>query len=125
MATVTGRASSSRITIRGGRKLARFLEKASGLTPERLAALMARVLSRTMLPALRTLVPSRTGRLKRSLKIIQRGADIELRAIFYGRLVPIGTARDSLAEVAIDWLNENRVIIKAQLRLEVRKELGI
>ena len=78
-----------------------------------------------MLPALRTLVPSRTGRLKRSLKIIQRGADIELRAIFYGRLVPIGTARDSLAEVAIDWLNENRVIIKAQLRLEVRKELGI
>lgn len=125
MATVSGKAGSSRVTIRGGRKLARFLERAAGLTNERLAKIMATVLRRTLLPALRTLVPSRTGKLKRSLNIVQRGENIELRSVFYGRLVPIGSARDSLAEVAIDWLNENRVTIKAQLTLEVRRELGI
>ena len=123
MATVTGRAAGSRVTIRGGRKLARFLERAAGLTNERLAAIMAKVLRRTMLPALRQLVPSRTGKLRRSLKIIQRGENIELRSIFYGRLVPVGSARDTLAEVAIDWLNQNRVAVKAQLKLEIRKEL--
>ena len=122
---LTGKAGASRVTIRGGKKLARFLEKAAGLTSERLAAIMATVLRRTMLPALRTLVPSRTGRLKRSLKIIQRGENIELRAVFYGRLIPIGSGRDSLAEVAIDWLNQNRVTIRAQLKAEVRRELKI
>ena len=125
MATVTGRASASRVTIRGGRKLARFIERAAGLTNERLAKIMATVLRRRLLPALRSLVPSRTGRLKRSLKIVQRGENIELRSVFYGRLIPIGSARDSLAEVAIDWLNENRVAIRAQLALEVKKELGL
>ena len=125
MATVSGKAGASRVTIRGGRKLARFLERATGLTNERLAAIMATVLRRTLLPALRTLVPSRTGKLKRSLKIIQRGENIELRAIFYGRLIPIGSGRDSLAEVAIDWLNQNRVAIRPQLKFEVKKELGI
>ena len=125
MATVTGRAAASRVTIRGGRKLARFLERAAGLTNERLAKIMATVLRRRLLPALRSLVPSRTGKLKRSLNIVQRGENIELRSVFYGRLIPIGSARDSLAEVAIDWLNENRVAIRAQLALEVKKELGL
>ena len=125
MATVSGKAGASRVTIRGGAKLARFLERAAGLTSERLAKIMATVLRRTMLPALRTLVPTRTGKLKRSLNIVQRGENIELRSVFYGRLVPIGTGRDSLAEVAIDWLNANRVAIRAQLKFEVRKELGI
>ena len=121
----SGKAQASRVTIRGGRKLARFLERAAGLTNERLAAIMATVLRRTMLPALRTLVPVRTGKLKRSLKIIQRGENIELRAVFYGRLVPIGTGRNNLAEVAVDWLNDNRVTIKEQLKLEVKRELGL
>ena len=125
MATVTGRAGASRVTIRGGKKLARFLERAAGLTNERLAKIMATVLRRRLLPALRSLVPSRTGKLKRSLNIVQRGENIELRSVFYGRLIPIGSARDSLAEVAIDWLNENRVAIRAQLKLEVKKELGL
>ena len=123
MATVTGKAGASRVTVRGGGKLARFLERAAGLTNERLAKIMATVLRRTMLPALRSIVPSRTGRLKRSLKIVQRGENIELRSVFYGRLVPIGSSGDRLAEVAVDWLNQNRVTIRAQLKLAIRKEL--
>ena len=122
---LTGTATTGGVTIRGGRKLARFLERASGLTDERLAAVMATVLRRTLLPAMRTLTPVRTGKLRRSLKIIQRGKNIELRAIFYGRMVRIGPNGERLAELAIDWLNANRVAIKAQLKLEVRKELGI
>ena len=125
MATLSGKAGSAGVTIRGGRKLARFLERAAGLTNERLAKIMATVLRRTMLPALRTLVPTRTGKLGKSLNIVQRGENIELRAVFYGRFVPIGSARDSLAETAIDWLNANRAAIRSQLKLEVRKELGL
>lgn len=125
MPTVTGKAGASRVTIRGGRKLARFLERAAGLTDERLAKIMATVLRRTLLPALRTLTPVRTGKLRRSLKIIQRGDTIELRAVFYGRMVRIGPGGERLAELAIDWLNRNRPTIKAQLSAEVRRELGI
>ena len=120
---LAGRAQSGRVTIRGGRKLARFLENAAGLTDEVLARAMAKVLKQRMVPALRTLAPNRTGRLRRSLRIVQRGGTIELRAVFYGRFVPFGG--QTLAEAAIDWINRNKPTIRAQLRLEVRRELQL
>ena len=122
---VTGKASGGRVTIRGGRKLRRFLSKVEGLTGDKMAAIMAAILKRRLLPALRGMVPHRTGKLRQSLKIVQRGANIELRAIFYGRFVPIGTGRDSLAETAIDWLDANRLSIRNEFNTAIKRELGI
>ena len=122
---VTGKASGARITVRGGRKLRRFLSKVEGLTGDKMAAIMARILKRRLVPALRGMVPVRTGKLRSSLKIVQRGANIELRSVFYGRFVPVGPGRDSLAETAIDWLDRNRLTVRAELQADIKRELGL
>ena len=69
----------------GGERLQRHL-KIQG-DDELKARLFAEVLRRELLPELRRLVPRRTGRLQKSLRIVQRGTEVSLRGVFYGNLV--------------------------------------
>ncbi len=111
------------VTIRGGRKLQRFIERARD--PEVLGRIVAKVLRRFLIPALKSRVPRRTGKLSRSLKIVQRGPAIELRGIFYGRFLRIGPSRDTIAELAMDIIASNRAAIIAMIRAEYRREVGV
>ena len=113
----------ARVSIRGGRKLQRFFESAAGLSDEKLAKIMATILRRTMLPAIKARVSRRTGRLQRSLRIVQRGSSIELRGVFYAQLARMGPGRDTVAEIAMDWIERNRPMVRALLAEAVRREL--
>ena len=121
---VTGRASPVRVTIRGGQRLRRFIQRAEGLTGERLAQITARILRNYVLPRIRSRAPRRTGRLRRSLRIIQRGSRIELRGVFYTPMVRDSTGK-SVEDIAMDIIEENRDEIRAQIRTQVRRELGL
>ena len=117
----------ARVTIRGGRKLARFIERASDprLTDAALAAATARVLRRSVLPQLKAVMPFRTGKLRRSLRIITRGGTIELRGAFYWHFQKAGNTDKSLAEYAIDLINAQRPQLREEIKLELRRALGI
>ena len=90
MATVTtgsATASGIRFFVRtsGGERLERHL-KVQGDNAAK-ARIFAEVLRRELLPELRRLVPIRTGRLRKSLRVFQKGTTVELRGIFYSNLV--------------------------------------
>ena len=115
------------ITIRGGRKLRRFLERANDpkITAEALARAYAKVIRQVVIPALRVQVPIRTGRLRSSLRVVQRGAYLELRGVFYGRFQRLGPGRDTIAERAMDIIAANKNLIRNQARIELRRALGV
>ena len=113
-----------RVTIRGGQRLRRFIARAEGLTGERLAKITARIIRNYVLPRIRSRVPFRTGRLRRSLRVIQRGSRIELRGAFYAPMVR-DSAGKSVEDIAMDVIEESRNEIRGLIRAEVRRELGL
>ena len=122
----SARASGGSVTVRGGGKLRKFVSDFRGLSNERVAALIAGILRREMLPELRRRAPKRTGALQRSLRIARRGSSVELRGIFYGRFVSIkGSPGLTIARLALNILEEKRSRIRTLLGDAIRRELGI
>ena len=122
----SARASGGSVTVRGGEKLRKFVADFRGLSNERVAALMAAILRREMLPELKRRAPKRTGALQRSLKIVQRGSGVELRGVFYGRFVSIKESPGlTVARLALNILEEKRSTIRTLLADAIRRELGI
>ena len=120
------RVSNGSVTIRGGGKLRKFVSDFQGLSNERVAALMAGILRREMLPELRRRAPKRTGALQRSLRIVHSGSSVELRGVFYGRFVSIkGAPGLTIARLALNILEEKRGAIRTLLGDAIRRELGI
>ena len=128
MATIpfSARASGGSVTVRGGGKLRKFVSDFQGLSNEKVAGLIAGILRREMLPELKRRAPKRTGALEKSLKIVQRGASVELRGIFYGRFVSIkGSPGLTIARLALTILEEKRSRIRTLLGDAIRRELEI
>ena len=71
------------------------------------ARLFAEVLRRELLPELRRVVPRRTGRLQKSLRIYQRGAVVELRGVFYSNLVVFRNGK-TVAQVNAELYSKNQ-----------------
>lgn len=110
--------------LEGGAKLRRFIFAAQNLTDEKLAELMADILRRVLLPELRAAVPRKSGQLRKSLVVVNEGAAVELRGVFYGRFVET-TFRESVADTAMRILENRKVEIRELMKLAIRRELGV
>ena len=112
-------------TVRGGRKLARFLQRSKNkkVTGDAVARALTKVIRRTILPKVRALLPKRTGRLRKSLRAIQIKSTVEIRVVFYGRFQKVGS--QTAAEAVVDMIEANRSAIKAQVKIELRNALGV
>ena len=75
--------TNNRVNIRGGRELRRYILEAPG-QPEVLAR---RFVKHFGVSAFKSRLPRRTGRLRQRTRVVQRGADVQLRGVFYARLV--------------------------------------
>ena len=117
----------AKTTVRGGSKIARFLEAVGDprVTDAILARATATVMRRSVLPRVRAATPFRTGRLRNSLRIVIRGSDVQLRARFYWHFIKVGQSEQSLAEYAIDIVNQNREQLRQEIRLELRRTFGL
>lgn len=87
----------------GGQRLSRFIA-ASG-DYELIAYLTARSMRRRMLPAIKAGAPNRSGRMMRSLDIVQRRSTVRIIGVFYSRLVRWNNGRTSIHDV-IDSIYE-------------------
>jgi len=114
----------ARVTVRGGRRTQQFIQRAQGLTGEKLAEFMAEILRNEFLPVLQGRVPRRTGRLARSLNIRRRGSVIELRGVFYGYLVRDRRDGRSVVEIAMDIIAADKQRLTGLLAARVRRYLG-
>lgn len=79
-----------RFRVVGGKMLSRFLQNPQdfpgGLpSPETAAKLFVRLFP---IATLRARTPKRSGKLAASLRLIRRGANVELHGAFYGRFLP-------------------------------------
>lgn len=123
----TAQGFSGGITVRGGRKLRRFITRLNDprVTGEAVARALASVLRREIIPSVLPALPRRTGRLRQSVRVVQRDASVEIRAVFYGRWVPVGPQRIPLAEYIVDRLEDHRDAIRDAVERELRTALGI
>ena len=113
------------VTVRGGRKLARFLRRATdpNVTETARARAIANVLRNMLVPALRSVLPKRTGFIRRSLRVEQRGVNVSIKIAFYWRFLLIGPSRQRPDEWAVDWINANKSVIRTAISVELRKAL--
>ena len=111
------------VTVRGGRKLARFLRRAQDpeVTSTAMARAVTRVLRQTVLPRFRADIPVRTGRLRDSIKVEQRGKVVVLTGVYYGRWVKVNG--QPLPDALIDYINRHRDLVKRAISAELRKAL--
>lgn len=113
------------VTVRGGARLRRFFFDFERASEAAVARALAKVIRQSVIPALRTSVPRRTGRLRRSLRVVQREQHVEIRSVFYGRFIRLQPDGDTLAERALQLIEGRRDSIRAQVEIELRQELGI
>ncbi|MCY4385399.1 MAG: hypothetical protein OXE44_19895 [Nitrospinae bacterium] len=130
---MTARASGGGLRInfntKGGRKLQKFLRLAEDTARQKeiSARATARVLRRRLIPQLKSRVPNRTGKLANSLRLQETRDNVQLRGVFYARMVrfPKGELNQSVASVAFEIIDKSRREIKAEIRREIRRELSI
>lgn len=113
------------ITITGGNQLKAFIGRAKGVSNRQLAGAAARVYRKSLVPRLRTRMPRRSGRLKSSLAIRQQGDSVELRGVFYARMVrfPKRSRTKSVESETFRELQDNRNIYSRQIARELRRRI--
>lgn len=113
------------VTVRGGRKLARFLRRAGDpdVTETARATAIARVLRNMLVPALRRVLPRRTGVLRGSLKVEQRGVNVRIRIAFYWRWVRVGDPPQRVDEWAVDFITAHKRTFRDAISAELRRAL--
>lgn len=114
---VSASAGGSGITIRGGDNIRRFIVRISN--PVESAKIVARVLRKRFLPFLRMLVPRRTGRLLRTLRIRRLGHIVRLEAVWYANMIRTKGQGQSIAQLAYQVLNDQLNGILTDLRKEI------
>ena len=124
--TVTATATGGGVTVRGGRKLARFLRRARALpaTDDQRAAALLRVFENEIVPRLKAALPRRTGRLRNSVRAGRRGTQVFIEILFTWRWQRIGNPPVRPDEYVIDLINANRAAFTAALARELRAALG-
>ena len=115
------------MTVKGGRRLQRFVSATAN--PYVRARHGARSVKKRVLPELRRAVPRRTGELRRSLRVQQRGSRVELRGNEYApivrwRIAPNSPRRTSVAEQATRIVIANRKGIQQDIVNGILSELG-
>lgn len=111
------------VTIRGGGRLRRFIVRSQQLSPEVFASFAVEILRAIVLPQLRSRVPLRTGRLKRTLRFVRSGAEVKLVGDFYAPLVRWEGGRKSVAGEAMDVIENSSEEIRHALVARVRRYL--
>ena len=82
MTNVASGNTSTRVT--GGGKLKRYVASGGAVHGPQFARRFVRSFP---LASLVSVLPKRTGALRRSMRIVQRGGNVELRGISYGKIV--------------------------------------
>lgn len=111
----------------GGRKLQRFLNLATNPVARDtlIAGAAAKVYRRTILPQLKSRVPKRTGALSKSLKITQKGPSLQLRGIFYARMVRWDNGKKSVAGELHEIVRNSRNQLRSEIKRAIRREVGV
>ena len=115
------------ITVSGGDKIARFVEAVTDPAFE--TRLFAKVLRTFVLPELKRHCPVRTGKLRLSLRVYQRGEDVQIRGSFVGHLVrfksPISGNTVNMPALTIEIILRNKQRIVALYREAMRNAAGV
>ena len=111
------------VRIKGGQHIRRFVTNAA----DPLLAVRAAypVIRDLVMPALRARVPFRSGKLRRSLRLVRNGTTIELLSIWYGNLVRIGNRKVSVQDIFLDLVAAFAPQIRAAIRAAVRAAGGL
>ena len=114
------------VTVQGGGKLARFVERVTD--PQFEIRIFTKVLRNFIVPELRRHAPVRTGKLRRSIRVIQRGGGVEIRGQFYGQLVrfrsPVSGQIVNMPGLTIEVILRNKARIVAEYRAAVQAAIG-
>ena len=111
------------VRIKGGDKIRRFVF--GNINNPTLAASAAfQVIQRVVMPALRALIPERSGRLKKSLRLQRVGTTIELRSIFYGNFAKIGPNRRTVRDMFLDLVKRHEGAIREAVAAAIRNAGG-
>lgn len=113
----SGRSSGASLRVTGGDRFYRLTSRLAD--PIFLARAGAKVLRRRFLPALRSSAPVRTGRLRSSLSIEQRGVNVQLRGEGYG-VFPLWQGRRFRHNIRF-LFERNRSIISRDLKRELTR----
>ena len=105
------------VRIKGGDRLARFIF-ADGNVDVAIGAAIG-VIQRVVLPKLKSIMPIRSGRLRRTLHVVRVGNTIELRGVFYARMVRLNQGRDTVEELFIRLVRSHRAQIIAAVRAAI------
>ena len=111
------------VRVRGGDKIRRFVF--GNINNPTLAATAAyRVIQRVVMPQLRALIPERSGRLKKSLRLQRVGTTIELRSIFYGNFAKVGPNRRTVRDMFLDLVQRHEGAIREAVAAAIRNAGG-
>ena len=111
------------VRIKGGRRIHRFVANAS----DPLLAVNAAypILRDKVMPAMRSAVPFRSGKLRNSMRLRRYGTTIEFTAIWYARVVRWGNSKISVEELFLQLVEAYAPDIRAAIRAAVRAAGGL
>ena len=99
------------VRVKGGAKIRRFVF--GNISNPTLAATAAyEVINRVVMPQLRSRIPERSGRLKRTLRLRRVGTTIELTSIFYGNFAKIGPGGRTVRDMFLDLVKRHEGAIR-------------
>ena len=111
------------VRVKGGNKIRRFVF--GNINNPTLAAQAAfDVINRVVLPQLRALIPERSGRLKRTLRVVRIGTSIELRGIFYANFARVGPRKQLVRDMFLDLVARNENAIRQAVSAAIRNAGG-
>ena len=111
------------ITIRGGRRVQNFILDFPNFANIQVLHALRDVIDTHVIQPLRARLPRRSGRLYRTLHVVVRDGGLQVRGVFYGRLVhlrqPIAGKR-SLPEIVLELIGQQREAIRGAVRRELQ-----
>ena len=111
------------VRVKGGHAIRRFVF--GNINNPALAAIAAYgVINRVVMPALRSQIPERSGRLKRTLRLRRVGTTIELTSIFYGNFTRIGPGSRLVRDIFLDLVKRHEGAIREAVAAAQRNAGG-
>ena len=105
------------VRVTGGHNLARFIFQDGNVDAAISAAIG--VIRSLVLPRLRAAVPFRSGRLRNTLHVARVGDAIQLRGVFYARMVRWNNGRHTVEELFIQLVRSHKAQIIAAVRAAI------